>query len=672
MSNIKLHIDLESRSRTDLLALGGYNYATCPSTEIICMCYAFDDEPVKLWVPTEPFPAEVFDYMEAGYPLYAHHAAFERLMFDYIITPDHGAPITDLEQWHCTSLMARCNNIPAALVNTARALKLPHQKQLRGRDLIKTLCIPQADGSFYSTPELLEEMYEYCKGDVEAERDACNLMRQPDETEWLNYWACERVNDRGILIDYDLAVGCQAYAEEEEAELIEVIKKTTGGLIEKARGEKLKEWVIERLTEEQQQIAVRHRKGKVVYSLNKYTRTLLLQDDHLDPNVHTVLEASDFAQRSSVSKFKTMQALADPEDHRVRGAFIANGASASGRYSSRGLQVHNFKRDSMPDPAEVRLDIIENIMPEDITEYYGMQIMEILSMMLRPALIPKKGKRFYVSDWSSIEGRIAPWLANSELGEAKLDLYRNAVDPYSVAAQAIYHTDEISAAQRQVGKVAELSCTFLGGAGAFLGMGRNYGVRMTEEEAKSIVKKWRLANPWAQIFGGDCERAAMLAVKHPGVRYPAGRVSYFSAADVLCGGITLFCELPCGRLLTYPDARVEQKETPWGSMQPAISALRAAFTPASGDKEWPRTWLWQGIFVENCTQGAAASLLQDKLREADALELPVVLHVHDEVVLESDQENDKEVLRLLMNTPPEWCSTLPLKDDVVEMDVYGK
>lgn len=672
--NSKLHIDLETKSRTDLLTEGGYNYATDPSTEIICMCYAFDDEPVRLWVPTFSFPESVAIHIIEGGALYAHHAAFERLVFEYIICPDHKCPPTKLEQWHCTAFMARCNNLPAALVNTARALNVPHQKQLRGRALIKMLCIPQADGTFYSTPELLEEFYDYCKGDVESERDICGRMRYPTDEEWQDFWVNERINDRGILIDYELAVGCQAYAEEEEVELIEVIKKVTGGLVEKARGEKLKAWVVERLTEEQQQVAVRKRKGKTVYSLDKYTRGLLLLDDHLDPDVYEVLQASDFAQRSSVSKFKTMQKVCDPEDRRVRGAFIANGASASGRYSSRQLQVHNFTRKSMEDPAEVRLDIIDNIMPEDITDYYDMPIMEVLSKMLRPALIPEKGKRFMVSDWNAIEGRVAPWLANSDLGEAKLDLYREGIDTYKVAAEAIYHVsyDDINEDQRRVGKVAELACTYGGGAKAFLGMGRNYGVHMSEDEAEMVKEAWRRANPWAVQFWKDCEKASISAVRHPGIRFEAGRLSYFAVKNILCGGITLFCELPCGRLLTYPDAKVEMKKTPWGELKPSLTALRAAFTPKAGDSEWPRSSIWSGLAVENGTQGTAASLLRDKLRCADILGLPVVMHAHDEIVLESGEAADGLALHTLMNATPAWAEGLPLKADVVEMERFGK
>ena len=593
------------------------------------------------------------------------------------MTPDHGAPEIDLEQWRCTSFMARANNLPATLYNMARALRLPHQKQNRGKDLIKLLSIPQTDGTFYSTPELLEEMYEYCADDVRAERDGCTRMRMPTEEEWQDFFVNERLNDRGIMIDRELCGGCQAYAAEEEAELVASIEEVTGGEVTKARGEKLKEWIVERLNEDQLAITVRYRKGEKRISLDKYVRGQLLNDEHLDEDARQVLQASDFAQRSSVSKFRTMQALADPEDDRVRGAFICNGASASGRYSSRGAQLHNFGRKSMKDPAEVRLDIVEDIHPDDIRDYYQMPIMEVLAKMLRPALIPAPGKLFYVSDWSAIEGRVAPWLANSPAGEAKLDVFRKGIDPYKVAAAGIYHKayadigDESS--ERQIGKVAELSLSYLGGAGAFLSMGRNFGVNVSEAEANTIKDAWRQTNPWAQQFGKACEKAAISAVRVPEHLFTAGRVTYFARKDVLIPDTTtLFCQLPCGRLLTYPDTRVENRETPWGDVRPALTCLRAAFTPKAGDDQWPRTTLWLGLLIENNTQATAASLLRLKLREADAIGLPVVIHVHDELVVESADPGDADRLEVLMNTAPDWADGLPLKADVKVMERFGK
>ena len=153
-----LSIDLETRSATNLLTAGVYNYASCPSTEIICMAYAEDDTEPHLWHPGDPVPEAFY----AAEYFCAFNADFERLIFDFVIEPDHGFPNIPLEQWRCTMFMARCNNMPGALGNAARCLNVDQQKSGRGRELIKLLCIPLADGTFCKDPDLLQEMDEYC------------------------------------------------------------------------------------------------------------------------------------------------------------------------------------------------------------------------------------------------------------------------------------------------------------------------------------------------------------------------------------------------------------------------------------------------------------------------------------------------------------------------------
>lgn len=675
-----ISIDFETRSATDLLTAGVYNYASCPTTEVICMAYAEMGGEPALWTPGMPVPGhfEVFHNVKA---FYAWNASFERLIYDYIMVPDHGFPPISFESWRCTAFMSRCNNLPNALENAARCLRVNQQKDARGKELIKLLSVPMADGTFCKDPELLQEMYEYCKQDVRTEQAVYRQLRQPTDAEWQDYYVNERINDRGVQVDIPLCQAAQAYAEEEVADLIAAIESLTDGAVTKARGENLKAWVVERLTPEQRKLLVKYRKGEEMLSLDKYNRSRLLALEDMDPIVREVVECSDFAQKSSVGKFKAMQLLADPEDQRLRGAFLANGASASGRYSSRGAQVHNFPRDGMKNPEEVRADLIDQILPEDITDYFQYPIMTILSRMLRPALIPAQGKAFIAADWSAIEGRIAPWLCDNVYGEKKVQLYRDDQPIYELAASTIYRVPvaDVSKDQRQVGKVAELSLQYGGGENAFLGMARGYGVVVSLPEARRIKETWRAANPWAQHIWNDIERAAMLAVNRPGQRFKAGRLSYFAVENILCGGVTLFCELPDQRLLTYPDCRVEHVETPWGETRPALTCLRAAFVPKAGEKEWPRSSLWGGLLFENAVQGTAASVLREALRELDrgapARTGDVVLHVHDEIVMEAPTAlADGYVAGLAnaMNHTPDWAPGLPLKAEVKVLERFGK
>jgi len=669
-----ISVDLETRSNVDLLACGSWNYATDPSTEIICLAYAADYGTVQHWHPGMPVPSVFTE----PHTIHAWNAdGFERPMWDFIMGPDHGFPPVTLQQWRCTAFKSRCNNLPNALGNAARCLNVPEQKNYRGRELIKLLCQPMADGTFCQDPELLQEMYDYCADDVRAEMAVDKLLREPTDDEWVDWRVNILINERGIRIDRALCDAAQVYAGDEEQDLLARIAELTGGEIAKARGEKLKAWVLDRLTEDQAQLLVKYRNGEKMFSLDKYNRSRLLALDDMDVDVAEVIECSDFAQKSSVGKFKAASLRADPEDDRVRGALLCNGAPASGRYSSRGLQVHNFPRDGLEYPEEVRADLIDGIMPEDVCSYAGHPIMTVLSRMLRPSLIPAPGCEFLVSDWSAIEGRVSPWLCDSTLGDRKVSQYADDEPVYEIAAARTFRctVEDVTKDQRQVGKVQELAFQYGGGSNAFLAMARNYGLKTSLKDAERYKDDWRGANPWAQTVWGDLERAAKLAVSHPTVQYKAGRVTYFAVEGILCGGTTLFCQLPCGRVLTYPDVRIETKTTPWGAEMPSLTCLRAAFQPKMTETEWPRAGLWGGLLHENNTQGTAASLLRYALRECEESALGVVLHCHDEIVCEvevTDLDAAADELHYIMNTAPAWAASLPLAASVDQMARYGK
>ena len=272
--------------------------------------------------------------------------------------------------------------------------------------------------------------------------------------------------------------------------------------------------------------------------------------------------------------------------------------------------------------------------------------------MLRPALIPAPGKHFVVADWSAIEGRVNPWLAASPAGEAKLDVFRKKLDPYKVNAAATYGVayEDVTGEQRQVGKVQELALGFAGGVGAFAAMGRAYGVHFEEAQARRIVDAWRRANPWSVPFWQSLEEAYTRAMRNKGHEFSAGRVTY------LFDGLHLWYRLPSGRILCYPYARLESD---------GVTYAKASWKPAADATEWPRARLWKGLACENITQATANDILRHALRQLD----DVVLHVHDEIVIETDQPTD---LERIMSTPPAWAEGLPLAAEVQTMTRYGK
>ena len=645
-----LWVDFETRSRVDLSAKGVYNYAQDMSTEVLCMSYAFDDGEVVTWLPAytdeqgrvqkTPFPIQVAQHTG---PIYAHNAAFERLIFWYVLQQNFA-----LEQFVCTATQARANCAPGGLEDVGRFASASMKKYHRGAQLIRLLSIPQADGTFREDAALLAEMIRYCEQDVRAMREISKAMRPLSAEELADYHVNERINDRGVLVDVPLAKAAMRYAHDELVEIEQRVAELTDGEITSVRSPKMREWVLARVGDEAKKLMWTGEK----YSIDKTVRANLLameNPDEIPPAVAEVIQCADDLWASSVAKFSRMADLADDEDHRVRGAFVFAGGAATGRASSYGLQVHNFTRKCAKEPDAVRTSMVRG---HNIVPAYGKRVTDVLRGMLRPALIPAKGKHFVVADWSAIEGRVNPWLASSPAGEAKLDVFRAKLDPYKVNAAATYSVpyEEVTGEQRQVGKVQELALGFAGGVGAFAAMGRAYGVQIGEAQARKIVDAWRRANPWSVPFWQDLEEAYTRAMRNKGHEFTAGRVAY------LYDGQHLWYALPSGRVLCYPYARLEAD---------GVTYAKASWKPAADAKEWPRARLWKGLACENITQATANDILRNALRQLD----DVVLHVHDEIVIETDQQTD---LERIMSTPPAWAEGLPLAAEVKTMTRYGK
>jgi DNA polymerase bacteriophage-type len=649
----KLWIDFETRSRCDLRSRGVYNYAQDASTDVLCMSYAFDDEDVRTWLPSEPFPQEVKDHKGL---VYAHNAAFERLIFWYALQVDF-----KLEQFYCTATQARANCAPGSLEDVGRFAGATMKKDHRGGQLIRALSIPQSDGTFREDAKLMQEMVDYCEQDVRAMRAIAQAQRPLSDEELADYHVNERINDRGVLLDRSLALAAVRYAETELAEIQDIVAEITDGEIKSVRSPKMKDWVLARVGPQALEMATVMKDGEPKLSIDKNVRANLLalagdNPDEVPSEVAEVIQCADDLWASSVAKFQRAAALADEEDHKVRGAFVFAGGSATGRASSFGLQVHNFPRKCADDPALVRQAMVRGhrIVPD-----HGRRVTDVLKGMLRPSLMAGKGKRLVVADWAAIEARVTPWASNSAFGANKLDIFAKGEDVYKHNAMATFHVGygEVNTDQRQIGKVQELACGFAGGVGAFASMGRIYGLLMSESDAKRMVDAWRRANKWAVPYWSGLEDTYMRAMRNKGREFKIGRVTY------LFDGLHLWYALPSLRVLCYPFARFDEEGN--------LTYAKASWKPAADAKEWPRARLWRGLACENITQAVANDLLRYALRQLD----DVVLHIHDEIVLEvPEDEAEAAAARLvqIMCTPPPWASGLPLNAEVAIMDRYGK
>jgi DNA polymerase len=620
------------------------------------MSYAFDEGEVVTWQPDQPFPQSVRDHTGL---IYAHNAAFERLIFWYVLQCNF-----QLEQFVCTAAQARANCLPGSLEDVGRAISSVMRKDHRGAQLIRALSIPKADGSFNSDPRLMQEMIEYCEADVRAMRAISKAMRPLSDEELADYHTNERINDRGVLLDLPLAQAAIRYASVELEEIETLVAELTEGAIKSVRSPKMREWVIDRVGPQALKMMETYKDGELKYSIDKSVRANLLafaeeNPDEIPTTVADVIQCADDLWASSVAKFSRLASLADEDDHRVRGAFVFAGGSATGRASSYGAQLHNMSRKCAEDPEAIRHSMVRG---HSITPRFGKRVTDVLRGMLRPALIPAPGKVFVGYDWSAVEARVTAWASADPQAEEVLQVFREGRDIYKREAAGIYRVaeDAVDKEQRQIGKVAILSLGFGGSIGAFSAMGRNYGVFMAESDSRRIVDAWRRANAWAVRYWAKLEEAYTRALRNPGREFTAGRVTY------LFQGQHLWYALPSGRILCYPFARFEGDE---------ITYVKAAWKPAADAKEWPRARLWRGLATENITQAAAHDLLRETLRTLDREGFAVVAHVHDEAVVECDEADaDRVSARMyeIMTTAPAWAEGLPLAAEGSIMLRYGK
>jgi DNA polymerase len=638
-------IDFETRSRCDLKAHGVYNYAMDNSTYPLCMSYARDDDDVKTTVDWDEMRMILDDTQQ----IRAHNAAFERLIINHVI----GIKLP-IEQFYCTAAQARANCAPGSLEDVGRFYGASMKKDHKGAALIRKLSIPQKDGTFKESPYLLDQMIAYCEQDVRAMRAISKMMRELTDEELADYHLNERINDRGVVVDMLTCGAAETYNREEMFAIQSRISHLTNGAVPAARSVRMRDWLLDNVGPEAYDIIMRDGKA----TIDKRTREMLLDlgPDYLEPDIIEAIELIDSGWSSSVAKFTRLYNLAC-HDHRVRGAFVFAGGSATGRASSYGAQVHNFPRECVKDPNAVAQAMMFG---KDLTPRFGRRVNDVLRGMLRPSLCAENGKSLIAADWSAIEGRVNPWLSNK--GRHKLFLFVKGRDVYKANAAATFKVtyDEVTKDQRQIGKVQELACGFGGGLGAFASMSKIYGLKISASRAKQFVWHWRAANQWAVSFWHNLEVAYTSAMRVQGKVFDAGKISY------LFDGLHLWYSLPSGRVLCYPFARFEENGD--------ITYAKASWKPAADAEEWPRGKLWHGLACENVTQATAHDLLRDALRRCERENLNVVLHVHDEIVLESARpEEDKIKLHNIMTTAPAWAEGLPLDAEVKIMGLrYGK
>ena len=652
----KLFIDLETYSSTDIKA-GVFKYVEAPDFQILLVAYAWDDEPVKLLDVSE-FSEDDFleedpwvrnpDWWEICEALYdpevikvAHNSAFERAALAEVL---HG--YLPPEEWEDTMILAAYNGLPLSLENAGTALGLPLQKIKEGTLLINYFCKPcrptKANGERtrnlpHHAPDKWERFCSYCLRDVEVCQEIYYKLSKYPVTDFeRRIWALDaRINERGVRVDMELAESAVAVDEAYSTELLQEMQRLTG-LENPNSVNQLKEWLEAR--------------GLYVASLDKAAVVELLAKA-VDPTTKRVLQLRQMLSKTSTKKYGTMLAMACA-DERVRGLTQYYGASRTGRWAGRGVQLQNLAQNHLEAIGEVRelvrardLETLEMIFPN---------VTDVLSQLIRTALVAKDGHTFLVADFAAIEARVIAYLAGEQW---RMDVFAQGGDIYCSSASQMFKVPVvkhgINGHLRQKGKIAELACGYGGGVNALLAFGADK-MGLTEPEMQEIVKQWREASPTIPAFWREAETAAKEALAQPGkvVKMRCG-VMYRRDANALR------CQLPSGRQLTYWDARLED-----GSIVFMGQAGQAGI--------WAKVETWGGKLVENIVQAYARDCLAVAMDRLAAAGFAICFHVHDEVVAEAPKGTDWKEMAEIMARPIDWAPGLLLRADGYTTDFYMK
>jgi DNA polymerase len=644
-----INIDIETRSACDLLAAGGMKYAEDPTTEILCYAYKIDDQPAVSVICYPDIadgfpPRDLQDAILAGATIRGWNIAG----FDVPVWNNtYGGPAyISPEQIDDTMDRARAVGVPARLANAARFMDLDIHKDMEGHQLMKRLCRASAPEP---TDEELDRLSEYCRMDVEVEALLAKRLPPLPSFEIPVMRLSHEINQRGFLVDLDLCHQAVAFAVKENNELSKRLEELTDG-------------IVTRHTQRGRILNFVNDMGAKLPNLQRQTLEDAVENPaDYDPAVVEILEIRLSGAKASTAKFQAAINMAG-RDGRVRGTFVYYGASATGRWSGRGIQPHNLPRETADDPYTVVADIQSG----QVKSVY-----KALSTLLRPMIMAPKGKSLVRCDYSAIEGRVVAWLADDK---PALREYKGAGRLYERAAAGIYGVpiDKVTKAQRQVGKVAELALGFQGGHMAFASMAKNYGVKVSEVEARGIVSKWRESRPAVVSLWEEVETAAVRAFhkKNREITCCKGKVSFIFDEETE----NLWIKLPAGRFICLPAFRVDLKEGPFGTTD-RLSYKRGNWTPAQGAPEWPRADTYGGSLVESLAQGIARDLLAFSMLHLGHDDYDIVMHVHDEIVVESpDALADKCLshMKAIMSVTPGWAKGLPLSAEGEISKRFGK
>ena len=642
-----LSIDIETFSPEPLAKCGVYRYCQAPEFEVLLFGYSVDSGPVQVvdLAAGERIPADVLAALtDPAVSKWAFNAQFERVCLSRYM----GYPVgryLDPDSWYCTMVWSATLGLPLSLEGAGAVLGLEKQKLKEGKDLVRYFCTPAKtrDGSTFrrlptDAPEKWAAFKAYNLRDVETEMSIQQrLSRFPvSQEEWENYHLDQRINDRGILLDRTLVAQAIRCDERFKRTHLEQARSVTG-LENPNSPAQLKAWLAE--------------KGVEAESLSKASVLELLS--RAEGEVELALSLRQELAKSSVKKYTAMESVVCPDD-RARGLIQFYGANRTGRFAGRLIQVQNLPQNHLPDLKQARMLVRDGRF--DAVELLYDSVPLVLSELIRTAFIPKPGCRFFVADFSAIEARVIAWIAGEQWRQ---EVFAQGGDIYCASASQMFHVPVVkhgvNGHLRQKGKIAELALGYGGSVGALKAMGAlNYG--LAEEELKPLVDAWRQSNPRIVKFWWDVDRAATTCVRD---RVPAEThgIRFFYQSGMM------FIVLPSGRRLVYVKPKMGVNR--YGSES-------VTYEGVGEQKKWLRLESYGPKFVENIVQATARDILVEAMRRLEAARYQIVMHVHDEAVIEAPVDSSLEDICAIMGQTPAWAGGLLLRADGYVCDFYQK
>ena len=652
-------IDIETKSDKDISKCGIYAYTDTPYFDILLFAYSIDGQPVQV-VDTangEEIPENVLAALaDENVVKRAFNCNFERVCLSkylrenypqyfqsYSIDEDTVGDFLNPESWHCSMIHARTLGLPSSLAEVGKVLGIEQQKMTDGKALVKFFCVPYdtIDGvpQFHSPtdyPDKWEIFKAYNKRDVEAELEIDRKLSRfpvPDFI-WQEFYLDQEINDRGILVDMQLAdkaINLDAKAKEE---LTAEVQKLTG---------------VENPNSVYQLLDWLETQGYKSDSLGKAQVQELIKTTK-EP-VKSVLQMRLQLSKSSVKKYTAMKNTAC-SDNRARGMFSFYGASRTGRWAGRNVQLQNLPQNHLPDLTEAR-ELVKYSSFEDIQMLYD-DVPDTLSQLIRTAFIPRQGMKFIVADFSAIEARVIAWLAGEEW---RMKAFANGEDIYCASASKMFGVPVVKHGEnghlRQKGKISELACGFGGSVGAMKAMGAD-SLGLSDTELKQIVTDWREASPHITELWWAVNRAVKKAIKGKTATKTHGLLFSYEAGF-------LFIRLPSGRRLAYAKPYIGKNK---------FGGESVTYMGINAQKKWDRLESYGPKFVENCVQGIARDLLMYSMQTLS--QHFIVGHIHDEMIIECPKDTKLDEICQQMARTPDWAKGLLLRADGYECSFYKK